>query len=93
MRRENGVAVPDHESPLPWMYEIGMIRASDGSPICDGMLPEDRQYVIHSANYHARLAEIVRRLAEIDDQEWIINRLVRDAAALWLEMQKGGEDA
>jgi hypothetical protein len=81
------------------MYEIGMIRASDGSPVCDGMLPEDRQYVIHAANYHARLCDIVRRLAELETgvveleprEVWqTIDDVAKQSAKLWAEMQQEG---
>jgi len=102
MKRDaNGVAVPDEESPLPWMYEIGMLRASDGSPVCEGMLPEDNQFVIHAANYHARLADILRRSVEIFDLlktgplSTFLEKdqaLREDASALWDEMKGGGDE-
>jgi len=47
-----------------------------------------------AANYHERFAEIVRRLAEWNDDDEPIRDVVKisiDAAALWKEYQEEGE--
>jgi hypothetical protein len=52
---------------------------------------DDADYTAHAANYHARLADIVRRLQDHQDYENIV-KIIADASALWDEMKGGGDE-
>lgn len=91
MRRdENGVAVPPTEFPLPWTIDDdGVVVCSNGRDINGDAVLE---FTVHAANYHAQMAEILRRLAEWHEQETDdIGVIVADAVSLWDEMRKDGE--
>jgi hypothetical protein len=97
MRRDaNGVVVPDEESLLPWGVVTGEVCAADGSTVVDIGLPDDRAFIVHAANHHARLADIVRRLAEQVEPDWRLFahqlQITLDASALWDEMKGGGDE-
>jgi hypothetical protein len=71
MRRdENGIAVPHTESPLPWSAsghdEWAWVKTKTGNGnhetgVCEPYFRADADYIAHAANYHHRLADIVRR--------------------------------
>jgi len=99
MRRdENGIAVPHEESPIPWTaadsdeWASVRTRAGDGNMetlVCEPYFRVDADFIAHAANYHQRLADIVRRLAEWHNQEddtIDILPIVTDAAKFWAEM-------
>jgi hypothetical protein len=96
MKRDaNGVAVPHEADPLPWSRDA---NSRDHSPVDSRGVPlgldgDTLDYQVHAANYHARLADIVRRLAEQVEPDWRLFahqlQITLDASALWDEM-KGG---
>jgi len=102
-RDANGVVVPDEESPLPWKVVFSEACAADGSTVADIGLPDDRAFIVHAANYHGRLADIVRRFVEMcnlwqtgpaSELETFLEKdraLREDASALWDEMKGGGK--
>jgi hypothetical protein len=57
--------------------------------------PNTLHYIVHAANYHARLADIVRRLAEQVEPDWRLFahqlQITLDASELWDEMKGGGD--
>lgn len=98
-RNKNGIAVPGVLTKLPF--------ASDGNYDAEGLrwdvydatkrdilsfgYREDAEFLAHAANYHARLAEIVRRFSEWHDQDddtIDILPIVTDAATLWKKYQE-----
>jgi hypothetical protein len=91
-----GIAVPSESSPLPWKlwphtYPSG-INDANGRFIESS--PETLRFQHVAANYHERMADIVRRLATVEN--WPDRMMVagsalaiaEDAAALWAEYQK-----
>lgn len=99
MRRdERGIAVPSEHNPIPWKIiadELGGIASSNGEVFGGSGWDEDDEFTTHAANYHARLAEIARRIepvTKINAAEWTlaerlhIATIANDAAALWQEM-------
>jgi len=86
-RDEHRMPVPGDESPLPWSEMYGVVEDCDGFEICQA--GENSSFIAHAANYHHRLAEIVRRLAFSKlSQESELWNLQMDAASLWVEMQQ-----
>jgi hypothetical protein len=100
MRRdENGVAVPGQSFKLPLRHlgakgvpaEVIDAAGVTVAPVIYSL--EMADFIVHAANYHACLADIVRRLAEWHvhkDDTIDILPIVADAAELWEEMQKEG---
>ena len=90
-RNENGIAVPENDIPLPWRSVRGFVH--DANDKC-AAATVDPDYVSHVANFHERIAEIVRQLAEWNDQDddtIDILPIVTDAATLWKEYQEESE--
>ena len=104
IRDDNGIAVPSGETLLPWKVEsdemvsdhCGCVVVRDGDAY-----PETLHFIVHAANYHAQLADIVRRLAEWHSEavapggslSFNLIKISREAKELWEEMtQEGGED-
>jgi len=112
MRRdENGVAVPGVADPLPWRSNTnepstGWGFVFDAKNTTIGYEGDTLEYIAHAANYHARLCDVVRRLAEYkaarnpagrsrESLEKTASGLwnaIDDAAELWVEMKGGGND-
>lgn len=97
-RDENGVAVPGQSFRLPLSHlgakgvpaEVIDAAGVTVAPVIYSL--EMVEFMVYAANYHARLAEIVRQLAEWHDQEIEdIGVIVADAVELWDEMRKDGE--
>jgi hypothetical protein len=100
-RDENGIAVPHEESPIPWTaadsdeWASVRTRAGDGNMetlVCEPYFRVDADFIAHAANYHHRLADLVRRLAT-EGIQGDISSLIVDASYLWAEMTdetKGG---
>ena len=93
MRRDaNGVVVPAGHDPLPWNrsdHEDGW--PADAKDNIIGFGNDTIDFIVHAANYHGRLADIVRRLAEWSESDLMgdVDAMIVDAAKLWDEM-KGG---
>jgi hypothetical protein len=100
MRRENGVAVPDGNSPAPYMMTLTLNGLGTLASKETGEQP-DLAFVLHAANYHARLASVVGEFVRLF-QRWQGDpkgfdykkfqeddaKLRADALALWTEMQE-----
>jgi hypothetical protein len=92
--------MPGPADPLPWQCNPERIETwiaiADAKQAPLGYEKDTAEFSVHAANYHARLADIVRRLAEWHvhkDDTIDILPIVADAAELWEEMQKeGGEE-
>jgi hypothetical protein len=108
MRRdEDGIAVPGIADPLPWRLDVtsGDKWLFDANGVLVGLDGDTLEFTPHAANYHQRLADIVRRFVEMCHR-WqhapsgelgdFIEKdkaLRAEAAALWAEMTddaKGG---
>ena len=101
---DRGIAVPGNHSPLPWKANdtnpgrLDTDAANDNeitSEKREGIRSQrDRDFMIVAANYHERMADVVRRLAEAEN--WPDRMMVagsalaiaEDAAALWAEYQE-----
>jgi hypothetical protein len=104
-RDENGIAVPHEADPLPWGGKIspGDRWYINSRGILLGYSSDTFDYQIHAANYHARLADIVRRIvsqcekwknAPASELTGFIEEdtaIQTDASALWDEMKGGGD--
>jgi hypothetical protein len=97
MRRENGVSVPGESFPLPWAvtpdHAGSFIGAANGEEIFTAdRIEGTAEFAVYAANYHSRLAEIVRRLAQMKryDDFADVWSVCDDAANLWAEMKGGG---
>ena len=90
-----GIAVPSEERPTPWEFvdRRGSWQERDGLDIrqvfaeCD-----DAAFALVAINYHERMADIVRQLAEWNDKPDFdaveVMGLAEHAAALWAEYRK-----
>jgi hypothetical protein len=106
MRRdENGVAVPGVADPLPWRSNTnepstGWGFVFDAKNTTIGYEGDTLEYIAHAANYHARLADIVRRLAVWADEAkelggsltFSLFDIANDAERIWAEMKGGGDE-
>jgi hypothetical protein len=97
MRTENGIAVPSEQSPLTWAYiecdSLNEIVDDNGQQVIGHVHNAyDADFLVVAANYHERMADLVRRLAEWNPTDEtdpdILLHLCNDAAALWAEYQK-----
>jgi hypothetical protein len=100
MRRdENGIAVPHEVDPRPWKTNFvsgdRWLYDCNGNPV--GLSGDTLEFIPHAANYHQRLADIVRRISEWDKKfpkstihnvhaEKQFDQIVSDASYLWAEM-------
>jgi len=98
IRDDNGIAAPHEMDPLPWKYnqDIAAIveKRGDVAIMAQTTSQCTCEFAVHAANYHAQLADIVRRLAEPNENAGIVGliRIIEDARNLWAEMmQEGGE--
>lgn len=102
-RDEFGMPLPDHESEIPW--NVGeevckhgrLIRAKNGSPVAQTILPDvDPQFIVFAANNIRECREIVRRMIEWHrgpiDKHVSLCDIVADAEKLWSKMQKESGD-
>jgi hypothetical protein len=102
MKRDaNGVAVPHKLCPLPWIADnkgewpkVKTCNVKVESMVCEPCFEADSYFIAHAANYHARLADIVRRLLvhsnRVAGNGEPICDILDDASALWDEMKGGG---
>jgi hypothetical protein len=91
MRTNNGIAVPSESSPLPWHVERDMIYDVDRAWVSDCVTSTDAKFIAVAANYHERMADIVRLLAEWNEgcpQSPGISSVAQVASGLWAEYQK-----
>ena len=104
MRTVNGIAVPGEGCPLPWAVipdHCGTYVAdANGEEVFDvSRLEGTAEFQVVAANYHAKMAEIVRRLddwivrrlGDWNDNDQLIDDVVKisiDASALWDEYQE-----
>ena len=108
MRRdEKGVAMPGPSFNLPLSVDGGPgvpahIRDVAGVTVAPVVYTlEMAEFIVHAANYHARLADIVRRLAKWHSEavapcgslSFNLIKISQEANELWEEMtQEGGEN-
>jgi hypothetical protein len=103
MRRENGVAVPGVADPLPWRSNTNQPSTGwgfvfDAKNTTIGYEGDTLEYIAHAANYHARLCDVVRRLAEAPKNmgptffAGYVAQLISESQSLWAEMKGGGND-
>lgn len=97
-RDENGIAVPSESSPLPWVA-----RTHEGSPaivspsramnVAKFWDNNDAAYARHAANFHHRLADLVRRLVDwrSDVADESLDDIGSLAVELWYEIRMDGE--
>ena len=91
---DRGIAVPSERSPLPWHVECDIVYDVDRAWVSDCVASTDAKFITHAANFHERMADLVRRLATVEN--WPDRMMVtgsalaiaEDAAALWAEYQK-----
>lgn len=55
---------PDLASPLPWsiktLYENLTVRDARGDCVCELIMPKDGDYLVHTANAHPKIMELVK---------------------------------
>jgi hypothetical protein len=90
---DRGIAVPSNGSPLPW--KPWPRRIPSGIVGANGRFidtePDTFRFQTVAANYHERMAEIVRRLeawsGAQDTPEDGLWDIINDATTLWAEYQ------
>ncbi len=88
-----GIAVPDPCFRLPLRHIIGHgheIVDADGITVAPTVFTRDMtDFMVIAANFHAKMAEIVRRLNELGTvgDKALMYQLWKDAALLWAEYQ------
>lgn len=95
-RNDKGIVVPDLQTKLPLCVLHGIYETlcdKAGSVVANDLVSEDdAEFLKHAANYHERIADIVRLLAEFEDQDFVdfqaINSIVVKASKLWSEYQE-----
>lgn len=96
---DRGIAVPGIVDPLPWKLDVksGAQWAKDARGVYLGLERDTMEFQIVAANFHERMADIVRRLADVTlyaDASPDVIRLQDDADSAWSEYQEevqGGE--
>lgn len=100
-RNEKGIAVPGEYVNLPLRHlgakgvpaEVVDAMGVTVTPVIYGI--DTAEFIIYAANFHERLADIVRRLLEhsnkIAANAEPISDILDDAAALWTEYQENAE--
>jgi hypothetical protein len=93
-RDENGIAVPHDVDPRPWKMNVvsgdRWLYDCNGNPV--GRSRDTFEFIPHAANYHQRLADIVRRLADTPTNmeptffAGYVTRLIHESQSLWSEM-------
>lgn len=90
---DRGIAVPSEQSPTPWQYKETefyneIVDDNDDTVIEDVLAKDDAKFQVVAANYHERMADIVRRLGESGQtlDQW--DDIAEDAGKLWAEYQK-----
>lgn len=81
---------PDIEPEEAVTSEEGAVFASDDDIVAEAYDEDDAAFLRHAANYHERLADIVRRIKAWIDGEAAddFGPIVDDAAELWDEMSR-----
>jgi hypothetical protein len=89
-RDENGIAVPFESHPLPWKAAWGTVADANDDEVCQP--GEQDGFICHAANYHFRMAYIVRTSAQWNESgiphvETLL-KFISDSAKLWDEMSR-----
>jgi hypothetical protein len=93
---DRGIAVPGPADKLPWSCDPERIEKwiaiADAEGVLLGYEGVTAEFAVLAANYHERMADIVRRLeawnGAQDTSEDGLWDIVNDATALWAEYQE-----